>query len=152
MQQAILNLDKTQQRPVVQLKNGVLALLDTGAFIPVWVGSKELLVRKFNAKFIKKSVPISGFGGKTSGDLYQVTIDVGILTFPDLPIIVNSELICPFNMILSATMFNGLIYEVNDITHHLNITIPDGESIVRNIKIKDKSGKLHVLANGNFGH
>ncbi len=34
--QFTLKLDKNRQRPVVLLSNGLTALLDTGAYIPVW--------------------------------------------------------------------------------------------------------------------
>lgn len=36
MKQFTLKLDKNRQRPVVLLSNGLTALLDTGAYIPVW--------------------------------------------------------------------------------------------------------------------
>ena len=36
MKQFTLRLDARQQRPVVALKNGLSALLDTGAYFPVW--------------------------------------------------------------------------------------------------------------------
>lgn len=46
---------------------------------------------------------------------------------------------------LSATMFNGLIYEINTKTHKLNVTVSNGESNIRNLRIEDASGHLHVL-------
>lgn len=42
-------------------------------------------------------------------------------------------------------MFHGLIYEIDDRNHKLNITIPDDENTVRNLKIEDANGRLHVL-------
>lgn len=145
MQQMIMNLDDEQQRPVVILGDGLTALLDTGAYVPVWVGSEDILVKHLGAKFIKGNVPLSGFGGVTSGNMYQVTIQVGKLTFPNMHIIANSELVSPFNMILSATMFNNLIYEINDKNHKFTVMIPDGESMVRNLRIIDSNGRLSVL-------
>lgn len=62
MRQFSLNLDATQQRPVVVLKN-LTALLDTGAYIPVWTDDEEILVSDLGAKLVKKDVPFSGFGG-----------------------------------------------------------------------------------------
>lgn len=41
MKQMTLQLDSRQQRPVVRLKNGLRALLDTGAYIPVWTDDKN---------------------------------------------------------------------------------------------------------------
>ena len=68
MRQFTLCLDATQQRPVVSLKN-LTALLDTGAYIPVWTDDEEVLVSELGAKLIKKDVPFTGFGGTTCGNL-----------------------------------------------------------------------------------
>lgn len=54
-----------------------------------------------------------------------------------------------YNLILSATMFDGLIYEINTKTHKLNITVPNGESNVRNLRIEDSNGHLHVLCSSD---
>ena len=43
MKQFTLRLDATQQRPVVLLKNSLTALLDTGAYIPIWTDGKNLV-------------------------------------------------------------------------------------------------------------
>ena len=51
MKQFTLRLDATQQRPVVLLKNLLTALLNTGAYIPIWTGkiwsgiSESLIVK-----------------------------------------------------------------------------------------------------------
>ena len=34
---------------------------------------------------------------------------------------------------------------VDDKHHRLNITIPDDESLIRNLRVVDKEGNLHVL-------
>jgi len=141
-----LNLDATQQRPVVVLKN-LTALLDTGAYIPVWTDDESILVSELGAKLVKKDVPFTGFGGTTSGNLYQVTLEVGELIFPNMHIIANSELNTSYNMILSATMFDGLIYEINTRYHTLNVTVVNESDLVRNLRVVDKNGKMHVLCN-----
>jgi hypothetical protein len=51
----------------------------------------------------------------------------------------------PVPLLLPSTMFSGLIYEINNKTHRLNITVPDDESISRRLTIKDKNGRLYVL-------
>lgn len=53
----------------------------------------------------------------------------------------------PFQLILSATMFDNLIYEIDCKNHQLNVTVPNDESIVRNLKIKDSEGRFYVLCN-----
>lgn len=145
MKEMILNLDISQQRPVVLLSNNLMALLDTGAFVPVWTDDEELLKKLYNAEFVKSDVPLSGFGGTTKGNLYKATMTIGDLIYPNMHIIANSELNTSFSMIISATMFSGLIYEIDTKNHKLNITIPNDESRIRNLRIQDSNGKLHVL-------
>ena len=145
MKQITLDLDEKQQRPIAILDNGLNALIDTGAYLPVWLDQESILVNDLGAQMIKKNVPFTGFGGTTQGDLYQVTLQVGELIYPNMSIVANSELNAPFNMILSATMFQHMIYEIDDYRHKFNITVPDGESMVRNLRVIDRNGSLHVL-------
>lgn len=73
---------------------------------------------------------------------------IGDLIFPNMHIIACNDLKnAPFQLILSATMFQNLIYEIDNKHHKLNVTIPDDESTVRNLRIKDSNGRLHVLCN-----
>lgn len=146
MKQITLNLDKKQQRPMVLLQSGLTALLDTGAFMPVWTGGKELLEEEFGGESQNRKVSFSGFGGKLWGDLYSVTLSVGDLIFNHMSIIVSNNLgITPYQFIMSATMFDHLIYEVDMKWHKLNIKIPDDESFVRNLRLVDKNGKMYIL-------
>ncbi|MDD7332919.1 MAG: hypothetical protein PUG70_00830 [Lachnospiraceae bacterium] len=145
MRQITLNLDGSYRRPVAVLQNGLRAMLDTGAFIPVWTDNEEILVKMMGAKFLQSNVPISGFGGTTYGNLYQVTLNIGDLIFPNMPIVANNELDPPFNMILSATMFSGLIYEVDTVNNVLNINVPDAESFIRNLTFDNGKGGRIVL-------
>ena len=147
MKQMTLQLDSRQQRPVVRLKNGLRALLDTGAYIPVWTDDEDILVENLGASIITKDVSFSGFGGEARGNLYKVSLNVGELYYPNMTIIVNQDLDTPFNLILSATMFQNLIYEVDDKNHRMNIMIPDEESMVRNLRIEDSGGQIHILCN-----
>ena len=147
MKQMTLQLDSRQQRPVVRLKNGLRALLDTGAYIPVWTDDEDILVENLGASLIAKDVSFSGFGGEARGNLYKVSLNVGELYYPNMTIIVNQDLDTPFNLILSATMFQNLIYEVDDKNHRMNIMIPDEESMVRSLRIEDSGGQIHILCN-----
>lgn len=98
------------------------------------------------AELIKENVPFSGFGGTTTGNLYRVTFQVGELVYPSMPILANSELDVTFDVILSASMFDGLIYQVDTVNHVLTVEVPDNESTVRNIKLRDSSGRWFVLS------
>lgn len=149
MKQMTLDLDKSLQRPVVMLSNGLKALLDTGAYIPVWVGGEQILSRELGAELVKEDISFTGFGGAAYGNLYKVTLQIGELLYPHMHIIANSDLDVPFHMVLSATMFSHLIYEIDDYNHKLNVSIPDSESFVRNLRIVDRNGKLYVLCSSN---
>ncbi len=105
------------------------------------------MTEKLGAVLQKKGISFTGYGGTALGNLYQVTLKVGALTYPNMSIIANQDLDTPFNLILSATMFRGLIYEVDDVNHFFNISIPDNESMVRNLRIVEENGRIHVLCN-----
>ena len=84
----------------------------------------------------------------TAGTLYKVPLFCcGDLMFPEFPIIA-AHIDLPCQMLLSATMFSCLIYEVDDCNHKFNVTIPDHESHVRKLTIEDKNGNLHILCTG----
>lgn len=71
-----MRLDLNHQRPVVMLKNGLTALLDTGAYIPIWTDDEKILVSRLGAKLIQRDVPISGLGGSTCGNMYKVISEI----------------------------------------------------------------------------
>ena len=145
MKQITLKLNRNYQRPVVVVGDKFKALFDTGAFFPVWVAGEKTL-KSQGAELIKENVPFSGFGGTATGNLYRVTFQVGELVYPSMPILANSELDVTFDVILSASMFDGLIYQVDTVNHVLTVEIPDNESTVRNIKLRDSSGRWFVLS------
>lgn len=147
MQQFVMKTVRSFQRPVVFLKdwNNVTALLDTGALFPVWVWAESHLV-SMGATLVKKNVTFGGFGGMATGSLYGIKyVKIGDLIFTNMSIVAcNSFGNVPFQMILSATMFEGLIYEINTKTHKLTVTIPDTENVVRSLKVRDTDGVLHI--------
>ena len=148
MKQYSMNLDKKYKRPVVLLGNGLTALLDTGAYIPIWTDEEDILVSDMDAELVKEKVPFSGFGGFTYGNLYKVSIDIGGIIYPNMHIIANNDINAAFNLILSATMFDGLIYQIDTVNHVLNVDIPDYESNIRNLRIENKDGRQFVLCDG----
>ena len=146
MKQFTLPLMKDRQRPTVRLTNffQINAMLDTGAVLPVWVRDEDEL-RAIGGIPVAPNQPFGGFGGMTMGTLYRIpTFRCGTLLYPEFPIIA-SRMDLPCQMLLSTTMFNRLIYEVDDCNHKFNVTIPEKESHVRNLAVEDRNGKLHVL-------
>ena len=101
----------------------------------------------------------------TRGALYEIpTLQLGDLIYPRMSIIAHRSNF-PVPLLLPATMFNNLIYEINNdgqgrpsagagagcdcfapaMTHRLNITVPDNESISRNLVIKYENERLYVF-------
>ena len=146
MKQFTLELNEDLQRPIIMLKKPVSldAMLDTGALFPIWVGS-EVHLREIGGEFAAKDIPFGGFGGMTKGNLYHLpNFCIGDLIYPSLPVLVSPRKL-PCQLLLSATMFSRLIYEIDDHNHRFNVTIPDRESHIRKLVIEDRNGKLHVL-------
>ena len=105
----------------------------------------EERLRRLGAVKKKDSVPFGGLGGMTRGALYEIPVfQLGDLIYPRMSIIAHRSNF-PVPLLLPATMFNNLIYEINNKTHRLNITVPDDESISRNLTIKDEGGHLRVF-------
>lgn len=130
------------------LANGLTALLDTGAYIPVWTDEEDILTSDMEAELAKEKVPLSGFGGSAYGNLYRVNIDIGGIVYPNMHIIANNDINAAFNLILSVTMFDGLIYQIDTVNHVLNVDVPDNESNIRNLRIESRDGRQIVLCSG----
>lgn len=148
MKQFTLNMNAKYQRPIIELKSwhNFEALLDTGAYFPIWTSDEDIL-ELLGGRVLKRGISFSGFGGTTKGNLYQLQeMIIGDLIFPNINIVACKDLRdVPFQLILSATMFRHLIYEVDDKNHKFNVTIPTNESNVRNLRIEDSNGRLHIL-------
>lgn len=146
MKQFTLDLNENIQRPVARLADWHQfdVMLDTGALFPVWVDEEKALI-KLGAECIKEKVTFGGFGGEAVGNLFRLPyFKIGELIFPELPII-SCKVKAPCHMILSASMFSKLRYEIDDEHHKLNVTIPNTQSTVRNLTIWEENGHLQVL-------
>lgn len=136
------------QRPIIYLPDwyGVNAMLDTGAIFPVWTAGAESLI-KAGGVIKQRNISFYGFGGKVVGDLYVLKyFALEDLIFSNMSILVH-EMRQPYHMLLSATMFNNLIYEIDNKNHKFNVCIPDDESNVRNLVINEENGRAHVFCN-----
>ena len=148
MKQFTLELSKEAQRPIVILGKPFRldAMLDTGATFPVWTADEDM-IKGVGGKLANPNVPFGGFGGMTRGNLYEIpNFSIGALIFPSLPVIASPRKL-PCQLLLSATMFSRLIYEIDDLHHRLNVTIPERESTVRNLTVKEDNGHLHIFCN-----
>ena len=146
MKQFSLELYSTIQRPVIYLPHWHKfdAMLDTGALFPVWVDDESIL-SDLGATCVSENVEFGGIGGNVNGKMYKLPyLKLGELIYPQLPVVAHSMNV-PCNILLSATMFSNLRYEIDDENHMLNITIPDVQSCVRNMFIRNEKGHLQVL-------
>lgn len=149
--QLILKLDANARRPVVKLDwfNGCRALIDTGALFPVWTASEKILTHKLGAKLEKSDISFSGFGGNVSGTLYRVNFKLNHLMFLDMPIIATNMYSLNCHLILPATMFDKMIYEIDTINHVLNIDTKDNQ-FVRILRLSDDNGRISVYLAGTY--
>ena len=146
MKQFTIDLNENMQRPVAKLSDWhqFNVMLDTGSLFPVWVDEEKALI-KLGAECIQEGVTFGGFGGEATGNLYRLPFfKIGELIYPGLPVIA-CKIKVPCHMILSASMFSHLRYEIDDENHKLNVTIPDSQSFVRNLTIWNENGHLQVL-------
>lgn len=142
----IYNLEEYANRPIIRLDTifrGCTALLDTGALFPLWTKSPHLLVQ-MGAKLLMKNVGFSGFGGKTYGDLYTITLNMGEIIFPNMHIMVSPDDTIPGYFIFSATMFQKMIYTIDNVSKKLIVVTPDNQ-LCYHVSIIDNKGNIHVL-------
>lgn len=148
MNEIILKLSK-DQRPIMKVGCGkdFDAMLDTGAIFPVWVADEEL-VKDMGARLKLENGKFGGFNEEHYGNVYVLPyIKLGDLIYPNFHFIACKSDGVPAQMLLPATMFKDLIYSVNDKHKFFTVTLPDGESNVRNLRIESKDQKLYVLCN-----
>lgn len=149
MRQLTFNLVKKSTRPILQTQN-IKALLDTGAEVPVWVASKRAFLAMFpNAVLQTENASLKGFSETVMCPAYNCSFCLGELVFNNIPILIQEMSDSTFQLILSASMFRGLILEFDMINYKLNITIPRECDMVRNLQLIDSNGNMHILLNEN---
>lgn len=120
-------------------------MIDTGSTMPMWLKSIVPLKIKGAVKQ-GKQLELNGVGGKTLGELYRVNFDFGNIHFKDLPIIHKEIKVADAYMILPATLFEDMVYEINNIEHTFKVRV-DSKSYYRQFKLKDNSIPSVYLAN-----
>lgn len=149
--QITIQLDHRARRPIANINwfHGCRALIDTGALFPIWNGDGKSIEQGFDAKLLKRNVIFSGFGGKAKGDLYRVNFELNGIYYIDMPIIASEIKGTNWNMILSATMFDGMIYEIDAINKTLSINVKDNQP-VRILKLSDDNNNISVYLAGSY--
>lgn len=149
--QMTIQLDEEARRPIAQIDwfEGCRALIDTGALFPVWDKSEDTLVKKLGAELIRRDVTFKGFGGETQGNLYRVNFILNNLHYINMPIIANRIQGANWSMLLSATMFDGMSYEIDTINKKLNIDVKDNQP-VRILRLSDDDNSISVYLAGTY--
>lgn len=150
--QITLQLDDKARRPIANLSwfNGCRALIDTGALFPIWNKNEDVLVKKLGAVLIKKNILFGGFGGEAQGNLYRVNFELNGLHYLDMPIVASKLIRANWSMIISATMFDGMIYEIDTVHKKLNINVEDNQP-VRILRLSDDDNRnISVYLAGTY--
>lgn len=145
-----ISLNQTSRRPIARLNwfSGCLALIDTGALFPVWTKSESLLI-KLGGRLQKRNVSFSGFGGETYGHLYRVNFNLNGLQYIYMPIVVKPMENLNCHIIISATMFENMIYTIDTINKKLSIDTADNQ-VVRILKLSNEQNNLSVYLAGTY--
>lgn len=148
MKEFAISTDPDYQRPVIELYN-LPTLIDTGAVIPVISIYPSIIEKYFDMKLIMQNKSISGFGGEEGGSIYSISeFKIGELNFENFECFVPNEPKLKFPLLLSATLFYGMIYEFNTINNKFVVRANNEQSFKRNFKIKSIKGKLYPQIDG----
>ncbi len=112
------------------------------SIVSIWVASDELLMG-LGARLIKKDVKFSGFGGDAAGNLYRVNFVLNDLIYIDMPVVAKEMDNLQCHLILSATMFENMVYEIDMRNHRLKIDTKDNQP-VRLLKLSNDNGNFSV--------
>lgn len=132
----------TAQRPIVRVDK-LLALIDTGATIPVVRLSPDVLVSAFQARIKYKDKIIGGLGSDIIDDVYTLkNLHVGPFTFKTCDFFSDykssqKESTDVF-FLLSITMFNGISITFdrsNMYDQKIIYTVPDNEPLERKFEL-----------------
>ncbi len=142
------SLIHSAQGPVLLLSNifqGCTALLDTGALFPVWTKGDRLL-KGIGGRFDFGDISFTGFGGECKASVYKLNFCLGNIIFPDMSILCINDDAIPGYFLLSATMFYGCKYTIDNLNKKLWIDTYDNQ-VCRLLKIRNDKGKLYILYN-----
>lgn len=134
-------------RPIIELDvfPGCLAMIDTGAEVPVWVQKEEQLatLESVSATGIRSS--IGGFGGASEGNLYRITLNIGQLHYHEIPIIACPLKNTTYHIIIPATMFDDMKYSIDNVRKEVVFEVED-DQLVGHLKLQGKGGNLHIFS------
>jgi len=148
MKEFALDMVPEYQQPMIYVYN-MVALIDTGAIVPVFTMSKEFIEKGFNAKLLLEEAQFGSFSGEIHGSVYSVPkFKVGSFLFEPLEVFLPNEPSLHFPFLLSATMFYGFAYEFDTINNKFIVRLKDNQPLNRKFNILDLKGKLYPQVDG----
>lgn len=148
MKEFSIPLKKDYERPVIELYN-LSTLIDTGAVIPVFSMEVPNIKKYFDIELVLKDGFIGGFDGMVRGSVYSVkNFEVGKLIFNDFEVFVPKKPKLQYPFLLSATLFHGINYEIDNINGNFIVRMKDEQKFERDFKIKDLDGRLYPQIDG----
>jgi len=143
MQSYVFRTLNDSTRPTIQIGNHLTAVIDTGADIPV-CSEASVLTSQYHAVEIRipgELLKPRGISGTITGKTFLIKdFVVGPLVYPQMKFFVPNRPTMDDTFLLSASMFSGLICEMDFKNHYFKITLPDDEQLVRLVSF-DKHGE-----------
>lgn len=139
----------TQYRCPVACINGMPMMIDTGASIPVFAFSDNVLQAGFKGQLLKEKVSIGGFGGRAWGDLYCIqdfTLDK--LNFKHMDVFRPYENQTEYPIILSSSIFYNLKYGFDMIEKKFIVNVPKEQFLERDFKLQQLADGYHASVDG----
>lgn len=140
-------LIKKYQRPIIKLY-GLMALVDTGAVVPMLSLASELVEEKFHAEKILEKHMIGGIGGESYGDVYRLKdFKIGEINFSIFDAFVPYEVSLKYPILLSAPLFYGMTYGFDTVDGLFFVDTKD-VSLNREFKLYELRGQLYPQIDG----
>lgn len=143
-----LPLEYSGSRPLIMVtanNKNIVALVDTGAEVPVFTKEEDLL-QALGFKRLDGKHLLEGFGG--SGvlcNIYSGTIRIGNIIYPNFRILAGPKR-KGFGIVLSASMFSEFSMTIDNLSSTF-ILENNSNQTCYNITIRDDSGNSTVLEN-----
>ena len=148
MKEFSIPMKKNYYRPVIELYN-LPTLIDTGSVIPVFSIFPTTLEKYFDINLILDNYSIESFGGEERGSVYSIkNFKIGELIFNNFEVFVPYRPKLQFPFLLSATLFFGINYEIDNINNNFIVKMNDEQNFEIDFKIKEIRGKLYPQIDG----
>ena len=147
--EVVLPLLKDYERPVIEAgTHSLMALIDTGAMIPMLnLSGKEVETAFSGEKVMEKVFCFDIYGGHR-GDIYRLPeFDIGGIVFAPFDIFVPEHRVLNFWMLISGSMFYNYRYSIDMHKRNFTIDMPEDRRQI-DFRIKMLSDRLYPQVDG----